>query len=86
MISMIGTGISVGTIIGLLSNVGFEKFDEGWRVSCSIVALGELIFAIGFIFLPYTPRYSVFSKKYNLQAINYVQDLFNVFITHHVGG
>ena len=56
MVSILGFGASTGTIIGLSSNIGFKKFDEGWRVTCSIVALGELIFAIGFLFLPNTPR------------------------------
>ena len=56
MVSIVGFGNAIGTIIGLLSNTGFERFDEGWRITCSIVSLGELIFAIGFFFLPYTPR------------------------------
>ena len=56
MVSIVGFGTAVGTIIGLLSNIGFERFDKGWRITCGIVSLGELIFAIGFFFLPYTPR------------------------------
>ena len=56
MISLIGLGNAIGTIMGLLSNIGFKKFGEGWRVTCSIVALGELMLAMGFLFLPYTPR------------------------------
>ena len=56
MVSLMILGSAVGTIIGLMSNVGFEKFSEGWRITCSVVSLGDLIFATGFLLLPYTPR------------------------------
>ena len=57
MMSFIGPGFSIGILIGLLTNVGFERFNEGWRVTCAVLALGGLIYAIGFIWLPHTPRY-----------------------------
>ena len=56
MISFMGPGYSIGVMIGLLTNVGFERFDEGWRVACAMLAVGGLIYTIGFLWLPYTPR------------------------------
>ena len=56
MMSMLGPGFAVGVFIGLLSNVGFTRFDEGWRVTCGVLAVGGLIYGTGFAWLPYTPR------------------------------
>ena len=65
--SFMGPGFSIGVFIGLLTNVGFERFDEGWRVTCAVLALGGLIYTIGFLWLPYTPRYlHLFSIDDNL--------------------
>ena len=57
MMSIIGPGFAVGLLIGFCSNAGFARFEEGWRVTCAVLALGGLLYAIGFMWLPHTPRY-----------------------------
>ena len=49
MISMVGPGAAIGLLIGLMRNVGFERFDAGWRVTYGVQALGGLLYAIGFL-------------------------------------
>ena len=56
MMSMMGPGFAVGNIMVLLSNPGFASFEQGWRVSCGVIALVGLVYAVGFIWLPFTPR------------------------------
>ena len=56
MISALAPGISLGVLVGLALNVGFERFDAGWRIMYGVQGLGGLFFAIGFVLLPYSPR------------------------------
>ena len=54
--SIIGQTFNLGILVALCLNVGFAKFCEGWRVAFAIVVLLGLIFTIGMLFLPHTPR------------------------------
>lgn len=56
MVSIMGPGFAIGLLIGFCSNAGFVRFEEGWRVTCGVLALGGLLYAIGFLWLPHTPR------------------------------
>ncbi len=58
LISMMGPGIAIGVLIGLFANVGFSRYSEGWRITCIVLAVMSLLYSIGFIWLPNTPRYA----------------------------
>ncbi len=59
LILLIGPGFAIGILIGLLTNAGFARFDEGWRVSGGVMAIISLIYSVGFIWMPHTPRYGM---------------------------
>ncbi len=63
LISMIGPGFAIGVLIGLFANVGFARFSEGWRVAGIVLAMVSLVYSIGFIWLPHTPRYAKYTTK-----------------------
>ena len=58
MMSTMGPGFAIGILIGLGSSAGFARFEEGWRVAYVVLALSGLLYALGFLWLPHTPRYS----------------------------
>jgi MFS family permease len=45
-----------GTFIALCLNIGYAKFDLGWRVSFMVLSAFGLIYAVGMLFVPHTPR------------------------------
>ncbi len=59
MISLIGPGFAIGILIGLFANVGFARFEEGWRVASILLATTGLLYSVGFMWMPYTPRYVI---------------------------
>jgi MFS family permease len=54
--SITAFGYSGGYLAALCCNIGFSKFLLGWRVSTSIQALLGLLFSLGMIWMPYSPR------------------------------
>ncbi len=54
--SIIGPAYTGGILAALCLNIGFAKFPLGWRVAFMISALLGLIYAVGMIFMPHTPR------------------------------
>ena len=54
--AIIGPGFHAGILFALISNIGFAKFPAGWRVAFSLIAVLGLIYAVGMLFLPHTPR------------------------------
>ena len=56
--SLIGISYAAGILAALGSNIGFSKFLLGWRVSASVQALLGLLFSLGMIWMPHTPRYT----------------------------
>ena len=63
MSSALAPGTALGVLVGLALNVGFERFDAGWRVMYGVQGLGGLLFAVGFVVLPYSPRYHYFVSE-----------------------
>jgi SP family myo-inositol transporter-like MFS transporter 13 len=57
--SLIGFCYAGGVVAALCSNIGFSKFLLGWRVSTSIQALLGLLFSLGMIWMPHTPRSAI---------------------------
>ena len=55
--SITGPTLNIGLLVAYFSNIGFERFSVGWRVSVAILASFALMFAVGMIFMPHTPRY-----------------------------
>ena len=54
--SLIGPGYAIGVLIGLVANIGFAKFDLGWRVASAIEAVAGLVYVFGMMWMPHTPR------------------------------
>ena len=56
MASVIGPAYAFGSLVALCSNIGFVKFDLGWRMSISVTVAVALVSVIGSKFLPHSPR------------------------------
>ena len=54
--SLIGIGYSVGLLAALCTNIGFSMFFLGWRVATVIQGVSALLFSIGLLWMPQTPR------------------------------
>ncbi len=55
--SLIGIGYAMGALLGLCTNIGFSRFLLGWRVATGVQAVWGLLFSLGMVWMPYTPRY-----------------------------
>ena len=47
---------SLGTILALLTNIGFAKFDVGWRIVFAVIAVSAPVYAIVMKLMPHSPR------------------------------
>ena len=54
--STIGPTYLGGYLFALCTNVGYAKFPLGWRVTMAVAALGGLIYLIGLMLMPHSPR------------------------------
>lgn len=54
--AFIGIGLNAGSIIALVTNIGFAEFYLGWRFAFAILGVLSLVFAVGMKFMPHTPR------------------------------
>lgn len=54
--SVIGPMYSLGLNIGLCTNIGYARFGIGWRMPTAVIAAVGLVFTIGMMFMPHTPR------------------------------
>ena len=57
-VSLIGLALSIGTVLGFSTNIGFSKFLLGWRVTSVVLGVGGLLYAFGALWVPHTPRYA----------------------------
>ena len=71
--SLVGPAIALGLLTGNLINLGFSRFDDGWRVSGLLLCLFGSIYVIGIAVLPGTPRFVAYA--YSIQ-FKYVLELF----------
>ena len=55
--STIGPAFTFGVLFGLALNIGAEKFPLGWRMTFAVIGLMGLVYAIGMLFHPHTPRW-----------------------------
>ncbi len=54
--SMIGPIFGLGFMVSLCTNIGWAKFDLGWRLSIGGLVVIGLVAVIGFKFIPHSPR------------------------------
>ena len=54
--STIGPAFTFGILFSLALNIGAEKLLIGWRLSFAFVALTGLVYAVGMLFHPHSPR------------------------------
>ena len=56
LISTIGPTFSAGFLATLALNIGFARFPVGWRVEFAIMGLLGMVYSVGILFIPHTPR------------------------------
>jgi predicted MFS family arabinose efflux permease len=54
--SIVGQGYTLGLLVSLSMNVGFSRFNLGWRVPYMIRVPIGLVYTIGMMFAPHSPR------------------------------
>ncbi len=57
LVSFFGVLYGLGILLAACANIGFSQFLPGWRVTLSILAFSVLLYAVGTLWLPHTPRY-----------------------------
>ena len=60
LLSFIGTGFALGIFLAACTNIGFSQFLFGWRVAVIVQTGMALLYAIGILWLPHTPRYVMY--------------------------
>lgn len=54
--SLIGPGYAMGILVALCTNIGFSRLHAGWRVAIGIQGFAGLLFSVGMLLMPQTPR------------------------------
>jgi len=61
LVSSIGVTVTGGILLGYFVNLGCAEFTFGWRISLSFQSVFMLIFTLGMIVMPESPRYVEYS-------------------------
>ena len=56
IVSITGVMFNFGFFVVVGFNIGFEKFFVGWRLTFALLAVLGLVYAIGMLYVPCTPR------------------------------
>lgn len=58
LVSMVGIGYTLGSIVARIMNIGFAEVYWGWRLSFAVQGVLALFYGFGMVFMPHSPRYA----------------------------
>jgi len=68
LVSLLNPAYNFGFLVAMSAKIGFAMFQFGWRLSSGTLGVLGIVYALGMLVLPHSPRYVGSSNCVCIQA------------------